>query len=90
MSERTIDAASEDRQDATPEERRALFRVVRGRPSDAEIAALTVVLAAAAPGAAASETGRPRPRSHWADPAARLRTPLHPGPGAWRASAWPR
>jgi hypothetical protein len=26
----------------------------------------------------------------WSDPAARLRVPLHPGPGAWRASAWPR
>jgi len=32
----------------TPEERRALFRVVRGKPTDAELAALTVVLAAVA------------------------------------------
>ena len=24
----------------------------------------------------------------WADPALRLRRPLPPGPGAWRASAW--
>jgi hypothetical protein len=74
--------------DATPEERRALFRVVRGEPSDEEVAALTVVLAAATTGAAASP--RPRVVDRWSDPAARLRVPLHPGSGAWRASAWPR
>jgi hypothetical protein len=71
----------------TPEERRALFRVVRGVPTDAELAALTVVLAAAA---AAPPAPAPRPRSAWNDPAARLRRPLSPGPGAWRASVWPR
>ena len=74
--------------DATPEERRALFRVVRGAPSDEEVAALTVVLATATTGAAASP--RPRVVDRWSDPPARLRVPLHPGPGAWRASAWPR
>jgi hypothetical protein len=74
--------------DATPEERRALFRVVRGEPSDAEVAALTVVLAAVAAGATASPC--PRVVDRWSDPAARLRVPLHPGPGAWRASGWPR
>jgi hypothetical protein len=72
----------------TPEERRAAFRVVRGEPSGEELAALTVVLAAVAtpPPAAAA----PPVPSRWADPMARLRTPLHPGPGAWRMSAWPR
>jgi hypothetical protein len=73
----------------TPEQRRALFRVVRGEPSDAEVAALAVVLAAAA-SAAAAAPDRPRAVQSWSDPATRLRTPLHPGPGAWRASAWPR
>jgi hypothetical protein len=70
----------------TPEERRALFRVVRGEPSDEELAALTVVLAAAA---AAPELPGPAARDRWSDPAARFRAPLHPGPGAWRASALP-
>jgi Acyl-CoA carboxylase epsilon subunit len=73
---------------ATPEERRALFRIVRGEPSDEEVAAVTVVLAAAAAGPATSP--RPRVVDRWSDPATRLRVPLHPGPGAWRASAWPR
>ena len=71
---------------ATPEERRALFRVVRGEPSDAELAALTVVLAAAA--SRRSRRRRPagvglgRPGGPDAAPAA-------PGPGAWRTSTWP-
>ena len=72
--------------EATPEERRALFRVVRGIPSDAELAALTVVLAAAAPRRAPG----PLTCSAWTDPAARMRRPLHAGPGAWHTSAWPR
>jgi Acyl-CoA carboxylase epsilon subunit len=75
-------------EEPTPQERRALLRVVRGEPSDAEVAALTVVLAAAAAGTAASP--RPRVVDRWSDPAARLRVPLHPGPGAWRAGGWPR
>ena len=79
------DAVSEDA--ATPEERRALFRVVRGTPTDAELAALTVVLAAAA--APAPEPAAPAP-SAWADPAARMRRVLRPGPEAWRTSTWPR
>ncbi|MQA14007.1 MAG: acyl-CoA carboxylase subunit epsilon [Pseudonocardiaceae bacterium] len=66
---------------------RPLLRVVRGDPSDDELAALTAVLAATASQPAPEP---PRPRSAWGDPARRLRTPLHPGPGAWRASALPR
>jgi len=72
----------------TPEERRAAFRVVRGDPSDEELAALTVVLAAVATAPPAAEV--PPVRDRWSDPAARFRTPLHPGPGAWRTSTWPR
>jgi hypothetical protein len=71
----------------TPEDRRALFRVVRGTPTDAELAALTVVLLAAS---SPSETPPPPEPSGWNDRAARMRRPLPVGPGAWRASAWPR
>jgi hypothetical protein len=77
-----------DAAEPTPEERRALFRVVRGTPDDAELAALTAVIAAAA--AAAPPPPRRGPTSTWADPTARLRVPLTVGPGAWRTSTWPR
>lgn len=72
---------------STPEERRSAFRVVSGDPTDDEIAVLTVVLAAA------TVTGAPAaapPLDRWNDRAAAVRGPLAAGPGAWRASAWPR
>jgi len=80
----TGDTATGDAPEPTPEERRALFRVVRGTPSDAELAALTVVLLAAAAPAAAPPPPEP---SAWNDRAALMRRPLPVGPGAWRTSA---
>jgi Acyl-CoA carboxylase epsilon subunit len=59
------------------------MQIVRGEPSDDELAALIAVLAGLAGAAAAPP---PVTRRTWADPAHRLRTTLHPGPGAWRAS----
>ena len=76
-------------EEQTPEQRRALFRVVRGEPDDAELAALTVVLAAAASAGPAASSGGTRRTSQWTDREAMLRRPLHPGPGAWRASTLP-
>jgi hypothetical protein len=58
-------------------------QIVCGEPTDEELAALIAVLAGLA-GAAAAEP--PVVRRVWADPAHRLRTPLRPGPGAWRIS----
>ncbi|GEL24979.1 acetyl-CoA carboxylase biotin carboxyl carrier protein subunit [Pseudonocardia sulfidoxydans NBRC 16205] len=75
-------------EEQTPEERRALFRVVRGEPSDEEVAALTAVLLAAASSAGTGTA--PARRDRWSDPVRRMRGPLRPGPGAWRASALPR
>jgi hypothetical protein len=83
-------------EEQTPEQRRALFRVVRGEPDDAELAALTTVLAAAASPPADADADAEnsadagRGRSFWVDRRAALRRPLHPGPGAWRASTLPR
>ncbi|WP_181771666.1 acyl-CoA carboxylase epsilon subunit [Amycolatopsis pittospori] len=71
---------------STPET--PLLRVVRGNPSDAEVAALTAVVAAVA-GSRAPEPA-PKRDSWWADKAALVRAPLAPGDGAWRASALPR
>ena len=51
-----------------------------------ELAALVAVVTARA---AAKPADPPAPvRSPWGVPV--LRAPLHPGPGAWRASALPR
>ncbi|MDN5861347.1 MAG: acyl-CoA carboxylase subunit epsilon [Pseudonocardia sp.] len=72
---------------SSPEERRALLRVVRGDPSDEELAALTVVLAVAASGGAAPARAV---RDRWSDPAIAHRVALTPGPGMWRTTYWPR
>lgn len=63
-----------------------VLRIVRGEPSDEEVAALIAVVAALADAAAAEQHG---PRSAWADPAHRLRTPLHPGPKPGAARRFP-
>jgi Acyl-CoA carboxylase epsilon subunit len=60
---------------------------ILGEPSDAELAALMTALFALA-NAGTAEPPAPR-RTAWADPAQALRAPVHPGPGAWRASALP-
>ena len=57
--------------------------MVRGGPTDAELAALTVVLAAAA---SAGTEPAATIRDRWSDPAVQLRTRLAPGPGAWRTT----
>jgi hypothetical protein len=65
---------------------RPLLTVVRGEPTPEQLAALVAVVGARATAGAADE---PAPvRSLWARP--RLRSPLTPGPGAWRASALPQ
>jgi hypothetical protein len=63
-----------------------VLRVVRGDPTPEDLAALVVVLAAR-PAAPAPE---PAAATGWADRAALLRHPPHPGPHAWRTSALPQ
>jgi hypothetical protein len=61
-------------------------RVLRGNPTDLEIAAVTAVLSAMADELAA-ERGAPSTvaRSAWDRSRRNLRTPIHPGPGMWRS-----
>ena len=69
---------------------RPLLRVVRGEPTDEELAALVAVVASRqAASAALARRGEARRRSPWADPARAVRRPLPPGPDAWRRSALP-
>lgn len=65
-----------------------MIKIVRGEPTPEELAAIVAVIAAKASGG-----GAPAPapaQSEWNAPARLVRTPLRPGPGAWRASGWAR
>ncbi|CAN5383484.1 hypothetical protein BH24ACT9_BH24ACT9_17760 [soil metagenome] len=70
--------------DDQPEPPPPLLRIVRGKPSVEEIAALVAVLSAAAGARATAATA---PRYAWSARSRFLRAPLSPGPGEWRASA---
>lgn len=66
-----------------------MIKVERGSPTPEELAAVVALVQARA---AAAEAGAdsPRPLDSWADPARNVpRGAPRPGPGAWRASAWP-
>ena len=66
---------------------RPVLRVVRGNPSDEELAALVAVVSAVS---AAAEPQKPARRSAWSSRRNLVREPLAHGPGAWRASGFPR
>jgi hypothetical protein len=62
------------------------LRVVKGNPSDAELAALVAVVSTLGAG---EEPAPERSRSAWSDRRGLVRESLAHGPGAWRASALP-
>ncbi len=64
------------------------LRIVRGNPTDEEVAALVAVLSTVR--AEPPPEPAPVPRSAWSDRRRLVREPLAHGPGAWRASAFPR
>jgi hypothetical protein len=66
------------------EPRRPLLRVVKGDPSDEELAALVAVVSALGAAAVADERA---PRSEWSSHHRKLRAPLAP---TWRSSSLPR
>lgn len=68
---------------------RPLLRIVRGNPDDAELAALTAVVAVAA-SAPRGRPAEPSRRSWWSDRSSLLGSQPRPGNGAWRASSLPR
>ena len=82
---------SEQSQDVSAAEQ-PLLRVVRGAPTDEELAALIAVVAArrAEVGAEASADARAMRASGWTDRSRGLREPHRPGPHGWRAAAQPR
>jgi hypothetical protein len=66
---------------------RPVLRIVRGEPTPEEAAALVAVLSAAGGGDAPAPDATPL--SRWARPSELVRAPVRPGPGGWRASAFP-
>jgi acyl-CoA carboxylase epsilon subunit len=67
------------------------FTVVAGQPTAEDLAALTAAVAAMLTARAATDRAAAARRraGGWADRARLLRSPLVPGPGAWRRSARP-
>ena len=61
-----------------------LLRVIKGDPTDEELAALVAVVTAVG---AASAAGEEKPRSEWSGHHRQVRAPLAP---TWRASSLPR
>jgi Acyl-CoA carboxylase epsilon subunit len=62
------------------------LRVVAGRPTDEELAAVTAVLSAAVQEQAARDEPQELPNGrHWQRADGFLRAPVVPGPGAWRS-----
>ncbi|MBA2555492.1 MAG: acyl-CoA carboxylase subunit epsilon [Geodermatophilaceae bacterium] len=59
---------------------KAVLRVLRGEPTDEELAALLVVVLTR------TEPAPGRGPSGWRDRRSRLRAPLRAGPGVWRRS----
>jgi hypothetical protein len=90
MSQRPGERAAEGPAAAPePAESGPLVTIVRGEPTDAELAALSVVVDAlvrreSKPSAPEGPAG-----ALWAAKRQLMRPQLHPGPGAWRASVRP-
>jgi hypothetical protein len=65
------------------------LRIVKGNPSDEEVAALVAVVSSLGSGSAEEPAEEPA-RSAWSDRRALVREQLPHGPGAWRAAGFPR
>jgi hypothetical protein len=62
------------------------IRVTAGNPTDTDLAVVISLLTRLPQ----TEIVQPNPPSHWSNRAAMMRPILSPGPGAWRASAFPQ
>ena len=63
----------------------ATFDVLAGNPTEQELAVVVSVLSSLP----AVQPEQPNPPSYWSNRAGMMRRPISPGPGAWRASAFP-
>lgn len=66
------------------------IKVERGRPTPEELAAVVALVQARAAASAPGEEDGTRRLNGWNAPARTVPRGIpHPGPGAWRMSAWP-
>jgi len=77
---------SRDRQPPSRAAAPPVLCVVRGEPTDDEVAALVVAVSA---GSGAAPAQAP-PKSLWRSRGRNIRPAVSPAPGAWRASGLPR
>ena len=63
----------------------AAFDVLAGNPTEQELAVVVSVLSRLP----SVQPEQPNPPSYWSKRAGMMRRPIYPGPGAWRASAFP-
>ena len=84
----TTTAAGAGEQPPHPDQagRPVLLRVIAGEPTDAELAALVVAVAARS----GAGPGAEPPQSLWRNRGRNIRPAVSPSPGAWRASGLPR
>ena len=61
------------------------FDVLAGNPTEQELAVVVSVLSSLP----TVQPEQPNTPSYWSNRAGMMRRTLHPGPGAWRASAFP-
>jgi Acyl-CoA carboxylase epsilon subunit len=71
-----------------PDDQEPLFSVVKGAPTEDELAAVMTVLATRF--ARARRDQMPPARSGWSAYWRSLRSPIQPGPSAWRVSGRPQ
>ena len=63
----------------------AAFDVLAGNPTEHELAVVVSALSSLPP----VQPEQLNPPSHWSKRAGMMRRPIYPGPGAWRAPAFP-
>ena len=61
------------------------FEVLAGNPTEQELAVVVSVLS----NLPSVQLEQPNPPSYWSNRAGMMRRTIYPGPGAWRASAFP-
>ncbi|HSS68545.1 MAG TPA: acyl-CoA carboxylase subunit epsilon [Nocardioidaceae bacterium] len=76
--------------EAVPAVDDSLLRVERGDPTDEELAALVTVVIGRLAASGTGSSPPPGRRSEWSNAARAVRDVHRPGPGGWRASAFPR